>query len=124
MFLRKEEVPFSMPIGHGELMHECFPKHSRMGTAGMKRDDETDEDTQKRGVSMENSTAGTNKRSPDGLSNPNQNTIIKQNMVIFYKKWKKYNEIQLTKKQNGVIYSKNDKSSTLPRPYLVRLVID
>ena len=23
-------------------------------------------------------------------------------MVIFYKKWKKYNEIQLTKKQNGL----------------------
>ena len=36
----------------------------------------TDEDTQKRGMSMEKSTAGTNKRSPDGLSHPNQNTII------------------------------------------------
>ena len=36
-------------------------------------------------------------------------------MVIFYKKWKKYNEIQLTKKQNGLKYPKNDKSSTLPR---------
>ena len=36
-------------------------------------------------------------------------------MVIFYKKWKKYNEIQLTKKQNGLKYSKNYKSSTLPR---------
>ena len=51
-------------------------------------------------------------------------------MVIFYKKWKKYNEIRLTKnkmdlnirkmtnqidkKQNGLKYSKNDKSSTLP----------
>ena len=35
-------------------------------------------------------------------------------MVIFYKKWKKYNEIQLTKKQNGLRCSKNDKSSTLP----------
>ena len=35
-------------------------------------------------------------------------------MVIFYKKWKKYNEIQLTK--NKILkYSKNDKSSTLPR---------
>ena len=39
-------------------------------------------------------------------------------MVILYKKWKKYNEIQLTKKQNGLKYSKNYKSSTLPRPYL------
>ena len=32
----KEEVPFSMAIGNRELMHECFPKHSRMGTARMK----------------------------------------------------------------------------------------
>ena len=37
-------------------------------------------------------------------------------MVKFYKKWKKYNEIKLTKnKINGLKYSKNDKSSTLPR---------
>ena len=35
-------------------------------------------------------------------------------MSIFCKKWKKYNEIQLTKKQNGLKYSKNYKSSTLP----------
>ena len=49
---------------------------------------------------MERSKAGTNKRSPYGLSHPNQNTIIiKQNMVIVYEKWKKYNEIQLTKKK-------------------------
>ena len=36
-------------------------------------------------------------------------------MVIFYKKWKKYNDIQMKKKQNGLKYSKNYKSSTLPR---------
>ena len=36
-------------------------------------------------------------------------------MVIFYKKVKKYNEIQLTKNKNVLKYSKNDKSSTLPR---------
>ena len=36
----------------------------------------TDKDTQKRGMSMEKITAGTNKRSPDGLSHPNQNTIV------------------------------------------------
>ena len=47
---RKEEVPFSMAIGKGELMHECFPKHSRMGTARMKQDNETDEDGQNRGA--------------------------------------------------------------------------
>ena len=50
---RNEEVPFSMAIGNEELMQECFPKHSRMGTARMKLDNETDEDGQKRGVSME-----------------------------------------------------------------------
>ena len=33
---RKEEVPFSMAIGNGELMQECFPEHSRVGTARMK----------------------------------------------------------------------------------------
>ena len=46
---------------------------------------------------MEKSRAGTNKRSPDGLSHPNRNTIITNNLVKFYKKWKKNNEIQLTK---------------------------
>ena len=40
---RNEEVPFSMAIRNGELMHECFPKHSRMGTARMKEDNETEE---------------------------------------------------------------------------------
>ena len=29
----RERVPFSMAIENGELMHECFPKHLRMGTA-------------------------------------------------------------------------------------------
>ena len=48
---------------------------------------------------MEKSTVGTNKRSPDGLSHPNRNTII------IYKIWKyfirngKSTEIQLTKNQ-------------------------
>ena len=42
-----------MAIGNWVLMHECFPKHLRMGTARMKQDNETDEDGQKRGVSME-----------------------------------------------------------------------
>ena len=39
-------------------------------------------------------------------------------MVIFYKKWEKYNEIQLTKQQNGREQSKNEKSSPLPRAYI------
>ena len=41
----------------------------------------------------------------------------KQNMSLFYKKWKKYNENSIDKKQNGLKYLKNDKSSTLPRTY-------
>ena len=31
-------VPFSAAIEKVELMHECFPKHLRMGTARMKED--------------------------------------------------------------------------------------
>ena len=46
------------------------------GKERTKEDKDTDEDGKKRGVSMERSKAGTNKRSPDGLSHPNQNTII------------------------------------------------
>ena len=38
-------------------------------------------------------------------------------MVLFYKIWKKYNEIQLTKK-NGLKHYKNEKSSTLPRSFI------
>ena len=58
-------------------MHVCFKKHSRMGTARMKWDKETDEEGKKRGLSMERSKAGTKeKRSPDGLNYPIQNTII------------------------------------------------
>ena len=49
---RKIEVPFSMAIGNGELIHECFLEHLRMGTARMKEGNETDEDVKKRGVSM------------------------------------------------------------------------
>ena len=53
------------------------------------------------GVSIERSKALTKiKRSLDGLSHPNQNIKNKQN-IVFYKLWKKYNEIQLIKKQNG-----------------------
>ena len=40
-----------------ELMNECFPKHSRIGIARMKRDKETEE-SQKSGASMERSKAG------------------------------------------------------------------
>ena len=59
---RKKKVPFSMAIGNGELVQECFHKHLRMGTARMKKDKETDEGSKKRGVSMEKSKAGTKKK--------------------------------------------------------------
>ena len=36
-----------MTIKNGELMHECFPKHSRMGTSRIKLDKETHEDGKK-----------------------------------------------------------------------------
>ena len=36
-------------------------------------------------------------------------------MVIFYKKWKKYNEIQLTKNKMNLNIRKNAKLSTLPQ---------
>ena len=34
-----------MAIGNGELMQECFPKHSGMGTARLKKDNGTDDET-------------------------------------------------------------------------------
>ena len=33
---RKKQVPFSMAIGNAELVLECFPKHSLIGTARIK----------------------------------------------------------------------------------------
>ena len=57
--LQKKKVPFSMAIGNGKLMHECFQKHLSMGKARTKQDNETDEDGKKRGVSMERRNART-----------------------------------------------------------------
>ena len=37
-----------MAIGNVELMHECFPNNSRMGTARMKQENETDEGKQEK----------------------------------------------------------------------------
>ena len=39
-------------------MHECYPKHSALGTARMKRDKETKEKDNKTLVNMERSKAG------------------------------------------------------------------
>ena len=54
---------FSLILTHGNSKNEI-------------RQRERDEDGKKRGVSMERSKAGTNKRSPENLSHPNLNTII------------------------------------------------
>ena len=63
-------------------MRECFRKHSRME---QQEEKETDDDRNKRGVSMERSKEGTKK---EVLAHPNQNTII-INMVLFYKNMEK-----------------------------------
>ena len=66
-----------MAIGNVELVHKCFPKYSRLGTARMKYNTETDKEGEKRGVSMKRSKAGTKEKiSTDGLNYSNQNTII------------------------------------------------
>ena len=40
-------------------------------------------------------------------------------MLVFYKRWKKYNEIQLTKKQNGLQQPKNHP----PSPIIIIIII-
>ena len=47
---------------------ECFPKRSRMGTARLKQDEESEEEGYKREVSIERSKAVTKKISPNGLT--------------------------------------------------------
>ena len=46
-----------MATGNGELMHECFPKHLRMGSS--KNEIRQRKEVKKRCVSMERSKAGT-----------------------------------------------------------------
>ena len=55
-----------MAIENGELKHECFPKHLRMGTARLKLDNETEEESKNRRMNVERSTADTKTRSPVG----------------------------------------------------------
>ena len=72
-----------MAILNGELMDECFCKHSRMGTAKMKYSKQTDEEGKKRIVSMERCKAGVKERNPDVLSLPNKNSIL-INIIWYY----------------------------------------
>ena len=64
----------------------------------MKYDKETDEEGKKRGVRMERNKAGMKKKkSRRPLTSKSKYTNNKHNVVIFYKKYKKYNDIHLTK---------------------------
>ena len=46
-------VPFSMAIVNVELIHNCFPNHSSMGTARMKYDKDTEKEGKQRRMNME-----------------------------------------------------------------------
>ena len=59
-----------MAIGNVELMHKCFQKHSHWNS-----DKETEDEGKNSGMSME-SKVGTQIRSANDLSQPNQNTIV------------------------------------------------
>ena len=67
-------------------------------------------------MSTESNTGTKEKIIFDGLSLPTSSKYNnkKQEMVIFYKKWKKYNEIQLTKKMD-LKKSKNKQFTNLTR---------
>ena len=67
-----------------------------MGTARMKWDEEIDEEGKEAWVWQEAKQARKKAWRPITLQSKYNN---KQNMVVFYKIWKKYNEIQLTKKK-------------------------
>ena len=70
-----------MAIGNEVHMHECFPKHSRMGTERTKYDKETDEEGKKRGVSIERRKARMKQKKSWLPITPNQNiTIINQKL--------------------------------------------
>ena len=87
-----------MAIGNGELMHECLLKHSRMITARMKKDKETDKEGKKRRVRMKTKQNRNEKKEiPTAYHYIFPINNNKHNKVIFNKKLKKYNEIQLTK---------------------------
>ena len=44
-----------MDFKNMDLMHECFPKHLRLGTARMKEDKQTEEEDKLERVKMETS---------------------------------------------------------------------
>ena len=89
-----------MALGNGELMRECFPKHSIMGKARIKKTMRQTKKVRREAWVWKVVTKG-RKRNP---VDPNQNkTINKQNMVLFNTIWRTYNEIQLTAKWTYII---------------------
>ena len=66
---------------------------------------------------MERSKAGKEKRSPDGLSLPNQNTIIINIICLYFTRYEKGLMKFNWQKRNGLEQSKNENSSTLPHKY-------
>ena len=66
-----------MVISNVELMHECFPKHSNMGTVRIKKDKETQEEGIRREAWVWKLASGHwKKKSLGELSQPNQYKII------------------------------------------------
>ena len=72
--LSEKQGPFSITIGNGELMHEWFPNIHAWKQQERNRTKKTDEEGERHEYGKKHS--GHEKRSPDGLSHPNQNTII------------------------------------------------
>ena len=50
-----------MVIRNVKIMHQCFSKHSCMGTARRKSDKDTKQESKKSGINMERSTVDTQK---------------------------------------------------------------
>ena len=85
---------FSQTLAHGNSKNEI--RH-------------TDEEGKKRGVSMERSKAGTKERRPDGLSLPNQNTILINIIWYYFPRFGKstINSINKKEKEKMFIQIKN-----------------
>ena len=78
-----------MAIRNGELVHECSPKHSCIGTARMKYDKETVKEFKKIGNSTERSKVYTKERRPNSLSQPNQTAILINMIRSYFIRWRK-----------------------------------
>ena len=81
----------------GNSCRSVFP-NTRTWEQQRMKDKETDQEGKKGGVSVKRSKAGTKeKRSPDGPKlSKSKHKKNKHNLLVLCKRWKKYNEIQLT----------------------------